>query len=155
MTAVPCTEIHWANCMYAAASYSMITNCEWKAALKAPKATAIAISDQSTQRGVGFARPSPRRAPGGRAGHRGDAPPDVRDDQRGKRQPEHDHRDGLEVADQQQREACQQERQQDQRGQQGQPPEQQPRGVPGFVINRIDARPYGVKLGGHLAGSQL
>src|SRR5580692_11165441 len=60
MTAVPCTEIHWANCMYAAASYSMITNCEWKAALKAPKATAIAISDQSTQRGVGFARPSSR-----------------------------------------------------------------------------------------------
>ena len=55
----PCAEIQLANCTYDAASYSTITNWEWKTAWKAPNATEIVTSDHSTQRGVGLARPCP------------------------------------------------------------------------------------------------
>ena len=98
------------------------------------------------------ASPGPGRgAPVGRPGHRGDAAPRIRDDQRGKRQPEHDHRDGLEEADQQQREAGQQKRQEHQGGQRGQPPEEQPRRVPGIALRRVKRSRGASPDGGRLA----
>ena len=79
------------------------------------------------------------RAPDCRPGHRGNAPPGIGHEQRGERQPKHDHRDGLEVAEQQQQEAGQHERQEHEGGQGGQPPEEKPRGVPGIALHRADA----------------
>src|SRR6185437_14001876 len=58
ISVVPCPEIQFANCMYDPASSCGTMNWEWNAAWKAPNATEIPRSDQSTQRGVGCALPA-------------------------------------------------------------------------------------------------